>query len=118
MDNHLTPGECVAANVRQLRGATLAQLSAQLEAIGQPMSVNTLSKIERGVRPVSVDELDALARALSVSTTRLMTHPDLALADSVQAVWEAYLQRLDELRYIRADAVSYTHLTLPTIYSV
>lgn len=62
-------GEHVGPNVRRLRtqqGLSLEQLSSRLAEVGTPMALNTLSKLERGVRGVDLDEVAALARALSV----------------------------------------------------
>lgn len=65
----------VAANVRALRrdrGLDLADLSARLEKLGQPLGINALSKIELQKRRVDVEDLVALALALDVTPNRLL----------------------------------------------
>jgi len=68
----------VAANVRVLRnerGLDLADVSETMTALGRPLSLNGLSKVERGKRGIDVDDLVALALALDVSPLRLLLTP-------------------------------------------
>jgi len=67
--------ERVAGNIRRLRrerGLDLSDVSARLIELGHPVGLNTLSKIERGLRRVDVDDLMALALALDVTPNRLL----------------------------------------------
>lgn len=76
MDNPIAAR--VAANVKQLRkdrGLKLSEVAGRVTDLGRPMSLNTVSKIERGERQVSVDDLVALAIALDVSPNRLLLTP-------------------------------------------
>ena len=68
----------VAHNVKKFRrrqGMTLEDLSKALEDAGQPISNSALSKLERGVRRVDVDDLTALAATLGVSPNDLLAPP-------------------------------------------
>ncbi|MGV0624537.1 helix-turn-helix domain-containing protein [Mycolicibacter minnesotensis] len=68
-------GRTVAANIarfRGLRGLTLAELSARMTEVGRPMTGNTLSAIENRSRRADVDDLVAIAAALSVSPAALL----------------------------------------------
>jgi transcriptional regulator with XRE-family HTH domain len=58
--------------IRRSRGLDLSHLSDRLAQLGQPVSVDGLSKIELGTRRVDVDDLMALALALDVTPNRLM----------------------------------------------
>ncbi|WP_181780180.1 helix-turn-helix domain-containing protein [Pseudonocardia pini] len=67
--------ERVGSNVRTVRTTlqlTLAKVSAAMEALGVPMSLNTLSKIERGERGIDAAELLALAFVLATTPNRLL----------------------------------------------
>jgi len=69
----------VAANVRMLRNERrldLADVSETMTALGRPLSLNGLSKVERGKRGIDVDDLLALALALDVSPLRLLLTPE------------------------------------------
>jgi len=66
----------VAANVRAIRtdrGLDLAAFSDRLSAIGRPIPIAALSRLENGSRRVDVDDLVALAHALEVSPTTLLS---------------------------------------------
>lgn len=70
-----TTGTTVAANVKRLRedqNLTYAELSRRLEAIGRPIPVLGLSRVENGTRRVDVDDLMALAVVLGVSPSALL----------------------------------------------
>lgn len=79
MQNHAV-AERVAINVRAQRrhlNLGLAELSERVTAAGHPLSLKTLSKIETGLRGISVEDLCALASALGVSVDDLLTDPAL-----------------------------------------
>lgn len=65
----------IGHNVRLARieaGLKLAEVAIRLAAVGAELPVNTLSKIERGSRNVTVDEIVSLARVLEVPPVQLM----------------------------------------------
>jgi transcriptional regulator with XRE-family HTH domain len=65
----------VAANARRIRerrGLTLANVAERMAALGRPMTLNGVSKIERGNRGVDLDDVAALARALDVAPLLLI----------------------------------------------
>ncbi|MFF4360871.1 helix-turn-helix domain-containing protein [Streptomyces sp. NPDC001604] len=66
----------VAANVRRIRddvrGWSTYELAGRLTKVGRPIAPSAVSKIERGERQVTVDELAALAIVLGVSPSALM----------------------------------------------
>lgn len=86
MDNEQSPSDVVAARVRQVRGKrhmTVAQLAARCAELGAPLlTEQALYKLEarrpgkRHPRPVTVDELLALALALDVAPVHLLVPPD------------------------------------------
>lgn len=79
--NAVTPGpisERVSENIerfRKLRGLSQAQLANKLTKAGRPMLDTAVSKMERGVRRVDVDDLVALALALDISPVALLMPP-------------------------------------------
>ncbi|MGW5386739.1 helix-turn-helix domain-containing protein [Nocardia sp. NPDC003963] len=81
-------GNTVRVNIARYRNRMnlgYADLARSLEALGRPIPVLGLSRIERGERRVDVDDLMALAVALGVSPTSLLL-PDAAdSGDSVTA---------------------------------
>ncbi|MDO3647671.1 helix-turn-helix domain-containing protein [Nocardia mangyaensis] len=87
--NPLGPtGETVRANIAHYRaGLNLgyAELSRQLEALGRPIPVLGLSRIEKGERRVDADDLMALAVALNVSVLALLVPPSSRPDDEVVA---------------------------------
>lgn len=65
----------LAARIRSRREAldlTVAQLEARLAAAGTPISSHALYKYETGERPVTADDLPALAKALETSIHKLI----------------------------------------------
>lgn len=65
----------VAANVlrlRRARGLSTYALSDRLGEAGRPIAPSALSKVERGVRQVTVDELMTFAAVLDVSPSALL----------------------------------------------
>jgi transcriptional regulator with XRE-family HTH domain len=87
MANEQTPSDVVAARVREVRGKrgmTVADLAGRCAELGAPgLTAQALYKLEgqraaasRRPRPVSVDELLALALALNVSPLHLLVPID------------------------------------------
>src|SRR5690242_9621967 len=87
MANEQSPSDVVAARVRQVRkrrDLTTAQLAARCAELGAPdLTTQALYKLEgqrdvasRRPRPVTVDELLALALALNVAPVHLLVPPD------------------------------------------
>ena len=78
MANNLEPKTAshrVGTNVRTLRTElkmTQAELADSMAKAKFPVHLNTISKIERGDREISVDELEAFARVFGVSTESLL----------------------------------------------
>jgi transcriptional regulator with XRE-family HTH domain len=78
MANNLEPKTAshrVGSNVRTLRTElkmTQADLADAMAKAKFPVHLNTISKIERGDREISVDELEAFARVFGVSTESLL----------------------------------------------
>lgn len=64
------------AQVRKTRGLSLRKLAEVLNEIGHPMRVDSLNRIEKQDRQVTVPELVALALALNVSPLRLLLPVD------------------------------------------
>lgn len=69
----------VATNIaaaRKARGLSSNVLSELLKTLGRPIAASAVTKIERGERQVTVDDLTALATALAVSPADLLDqHP-------------------------------------------
>jgi len=94
----------VAANVRRLRseqGWSLADLSEALEAVGHPMSIKVLSKMETGERGIGVDDLAAFMTVFHTPPRLLMLDPALAADQAVGAALERYLDALEHWNQIR-----------------
>jgi transcriptional regulator with XRE-family HTH domain len=60
------------AMLRKRRGLTTRQLSAALERAGRPIPASGITRMEKGERAVTVDDLAALATVLDVSPAALM----------------------------------------------
>src|SRR5450631_4458968 len=74
--------ERVAANLRRIRREreiTTAALAKRLAALGHPIADTGITKIEKGMRGVDVDDLTALAVALEV-TPNLLLLPEMDAA--------------------------------------
>jgi transcriptional regulator with XRE-family HTH domain len=74
-------GAVVARRLRALRSdkrVSVRQLSALLGDLGHPLLASGVTKIEKGQRRVSVDDLVALALALEVKPIELLIDPDAA----------------------------------------
>ena len=57
---------------RKARGPDLADVSARLTEIGQPIGITGISRIELGTRRVDADDLVGLAAVLRVGANRLL----------------------------------------------
>lgn len=89
----------VAENVKMLRterGFDLADVAHRMAELGRPLSLNGVSKVERGKRGVDVDDLVALALALDVTPNRLLLAPGVdgetllapAVVTSERSAWQ------------------------------
>lgn len=68
-------GRHVAANIARLRdrrGMTTRQLSGALERSGRPIPASGITRMEKGERVVTADDLVALAAALRVNPSALL----------------------------------------------
>lgn len=63
------------AHIRQSRGLSTTALAAKATALGRPMHATGITKIEKGVRRVDVDDLAALASVLGVTPAQLLEPP-------------------------------------------
>lgn len=87
-------GENVARNVRTIRDRmSYETLSKKLTALGRPIPVLGLSRIESNARRVDADDLVALAVALGVSPVRLLLPAEdvgeVPLTPTERASWAA-----------------------------
>lgn len=89
-------GSRFAANLRGLRRARewdQARLAAELDDLGHPIGINSISRLEKGERRADVSDLVALAIALECSPSRLFLSdaaPDdgqLALTANLSVEW-------------------------------
>lgn len=105
--NPLGPtGEAVRAAVAAHRARLnlgYAELSRRLEAIGRPIPVLGLSRIEKGERRVDVDDLVALAYALEVTPLTLLTPKSHGPDDRVEATGVNSVAALDLWQWMRTD---------------
>lgn len=66
-------GKRLAANLRKLRqGMSTRQLSERLSAIGWPINLNSITRVEMGQRHTDIDDVVALAVVLDSSPNRLI----------------------------------------------
>ncbi|GAA1431942.1 hypothetical protein GCM10009601_52020 [Streptomyces thermospinosisporus] len=91
-------GETLRLNLKRLRERerlTYVELSNRLSAIGRPIPVLGLRRIERGERRVDVDDLMALCEVLDVSPAALLLPPaedadqPVQLTPSKSVPWQA-----------------------------
>ncbi|MFF2928139.1 helix-turn-helix domain-containing protein [Streptomyces celluloflavus] len=71
-------GKAVAhaiVRTRTARGYSQRQLAARVTALGRPMTVTALSRIESTVRRCDIDDFVAIATALATSPHTLLTTP-------------------------------------------
>lgn len=96
MVNHLEPKSAshrVGTNIRTLRTdleMTQAELADAMAKMKSPVHLNTISKIERGDREISVNELEAFALVFGVTTESL-------LVDSGDPVSDHFREQVTEL---------------------
>lgn len=84
-------------------GLGYADLSRRLEAIGRPIPVLGLSRIEKGERRVDADDLVALAVALDVSPLTLLTPKSHGVDTTVIATGTGHVAALDLWQWMRTD---------------
>lgn len=85
--------------VREEAGITQREVAAWMTAEGFPMVQSTITKIEKGQRPVSLNEAVALAGVLDVGLSWLLSAPEL---DEEGAAVRAHLRRT-RTRRLRAQ---------------
>ena len=76
MGQSIKADKSIGENIRKLRnakGMTQEQLSAQLQVRGCDLSRGTLAKIEAGIRHISAEELKAIKAVFNVSYDDLFT---------------------------------------------
>jgi hypothetical protein len=83
-------GQRVAANIKARRHELFGrrskvEMGRRLTALGRPMSIDVLTKIETGTRIADADDLVALALVLEVSPNRLMFE-DLTATDKPEQI--------------------------------
>lgn len=69
--------------VRKARGLSVYALSDRLADAGRPIAPSAVSKVERGERQVSVDDLMAFSAVLEVSPSALLLPPTDDPAETV-----------------------------------
>jgi transcriptional regulator with XRE-family HTH domain len=102
--------ERVGANVQRYRktaGLSQAQLAEQLNKRGHAFAQQGILKIERGSRPLRLDEAQDIAEVLGVEPAALTRQMDerLAKLDQIRAA-EAAIIRLDRERQEHWDKLS------------
>ncbi len=98
--NPKTASHRVGTNVRALRTdlqMTQAELADMMAKSRYPVHLNTISKIERGDRDISVDELEAFARVFGVATESLLEDVGDPEADDFRHVLNEFVALLHEL---------------------
>lgn len=97
--NYTSPSRRVGQNVRRLRQAADLSLR-QLAALIDQIDFSALAKLEKGDRRVTVEDLEALGRALNVPPMLLFMEP--AAGDEIGALiaqWENMTDELEEFRF-------------------
>ena len=59
--------------LREARGLSQQQLGQKLAALGYPMEQPTVYKLEKGTRPIRVNEIEAVATIFGVDIAELLT---------------------------------------------
>ncbi|WP_185909603.1 helix-turn-helix domain-containing protein [Streptomyces sp. WAC01280] len=80
-------GKTVAANLarlRKARGLSTRQMAAELERMGRPVSASGVTRMEKGDRHVTSDDLAALAILFGVSPSALLLPLDDNPASTVE----------------------------------
>ena len=86
---------------RKKRGYALEEMVGRLDVLGIPITAASLSRIERGSQPCSLDTLEAIASALDVESWQLIKDdPDVSSGPVVD-----FLQHLDAKESAQAEAV-------------
>lgn len=109
IDNSGDLNQLIGANLQLLRkdsGLSQSDLAERLTERGVPFRQQTVLKIEKGSRPLRVDEAAIIAEVLDLSVDDLLRPHDertLALREVVRAqreveVTKEHLQRVDEAR--------------------
>lgn len=83
-------GRTVAASIRahrRLLGWSAVRLAVEIDKLGCPIRNNGITKIERGTRRLSVDELAAFATALGIDPVQLFTVPTCDKCHGAPAPW-------------------------------
>lgn len=62
--------------LREQRGLKQSELGQALTDLGRPMSIDVVSKLEKGSRPMDVDDLVAFAVALDATPNDLLLPPE------------------------------------------
>lgn len=91
MENRTSPEEVVSRNVRRRRSErswTLQEMSERLDAIGHPLSLKVLSRIENGDRGLGIDDLVAFSEVFDVDVADLLA----------ERPWGGIVNRLREAR--------------------
>lgn len=106
-------GETVRVNVRRLRdarGISAAELSKKLDALGRPIPLVGIQRIEAGERRPDTDDLVALAAALGVSPLTLLMPASSSPRDQVELLDRQVSARamLDWLRARRGSIPQFT----------
>lgn len=80
-------GKTVAANIarlRERRGLTTRQLSAQLENVGRAIPASGITRMEKGERVVTSDDLAAFAAIFGVSPSAMLLPLTARASDAVE----------------------------------
>jgi transcriptional regulator with XRE-family HTH domain len=86
---------------RKKRGYALEEMVGRLDVLGVPITAASLSRIERGIQPCSLDTIEAIAEALGVESWQLLKdNPDIPTAPVAD-----FIQHLDEKDAAQAEAV-------------
>lgn len=86
---------------RKKGGYTLDEIAGRLEVLDVRITTASLSRIERGIQPCSVDTLEAIAEALGVESWQLLKdNPDIPTAPVAD-----FISHLSEKEAAQAEAV-------------
>lgn len=99
-------GARTAATTRRLReaeGLKQSDLGRLLGECGRPMSIDVLSKLEQGARPIDVDDLMALALTLNVAPNLLLLPPTARQDAKVQLAPNAWANEYEAWRWARGE---------------
>ncbi|MFH8992771.1 TIR domain-containing protein [Streptomyces sp. NPDC017940] len=103
--------------IRREQNLTQGQLSQRLTALGRPIAVAALSKIEKGSRRVDTDDLLALALALDVTPNELLLAATARRGEPVQLTPAKSMETIEAWRWATYDPdedgrgvfISYAH---------